>query len=203
MDSATGSLRMGSEPKGHAGRQRHSAIAATWKPDLTDRPILPGPLRFRVALPFVLLFTVVLVVLCIVTAVAVRRDYLERLDGHLAAYASGVASVSSRVLESGERDASIAQAVDALAADFDVRITIIAADGSVIADSEVDPATMANHSDRQEVVDARATGHGSQQRSSETTGTGYLYVAVPLESPAGSVARVAAPLEPVLETVRV
>src|SRR5690606_29142024 len=130
---------------------RRAAIAASWKPDVADRPIVPGPLRFRVALPFVVVFTVVLVVLSVATAVVVRRDYLDRLDDHLAATANGVATVVSHVSSSGEDAGVMTQAVDALADDFDARITIIGADGMVLADSEVDPETMSNHAGRREV----------------------------------------------------
>ena len=57
------------------------------------------------------------------------------------------------------------------------RITIIAPDGTVLADSEAQPATMENHGWRPEVLRARELGLGSAVRRSATVGTDMLYVA--------------------------
>lgn len=61
----------------------------------------------------------------------------------------------------------------------DLRITLIAQDGTVIADSEVDPATLENHLGREEVDDALHGKNGKAQRLSSTDDTNRLYVAVP------------------------
>lgn len=61
----------------------------------------------------------------------------------------------------------------------DLRITLIAQDGTVIADSEVDPATLENHLGREEVDDALKGENGEAQRLSSTDDTSRLYVAVP------------------------
>ena len=69
------------------------------------------------------------------------------------------------------------------------RITLIAADGEVLFDSEEDPVTMENHADRSEFEDAVSTGHGSASRESSTLGEAMLYEAVLLAD--GSVIRLA------------
>lgn len=61
----------------------------------------------------------------------------------------------------------------------DLRITLIAQDGTVIADSEVDPATLENHLGREEVDSALQGDNGKAQRLSSTDDTNRLYVAVP------------------------
>lgn len=61
----------------------------------------------------------------------------------------------------------------------DLRITLIAQDGTVIADSEVDPATLENHLGREEVDSALQGKNGGAQRLSSTDDTSRLYVAVP------------------------
>ena len=61
----------------------------------------------------------------------------------------------------------------------DLRITLIAQDGTVIADSEVDPASLENHLGREEVDDALRGKTGKSQRLSSTDDTSRLYVAVP------------------------
>ena len=78
----------------------------------------------------------------------------------------------------------------------DIRVTIIAVDGTVIGDSEEDPATMENHATRPEVRDALHTGSGESTRYSTTLGQKMMYVAVPIshQGEVIGVARVALPL---------
>jgi len=59
------------------------------------------------------------------------------------------------------------------------RATIIARDGTVLADSEADPKTMENHAARPEVVAALGGKIGSNERQSRTVGTEFLYMAAP------------------------
>jgi two-component system phosphate regulon sensor histidine kinase PhoR len=69
------------------------------------------------------------------------------------------------------------------AAAADARVTLIAPDGHVVADSEVAPAALdrtANHASRPEVAAALAGSSGSARRRSATVGRRFLYVAVPL-----------------------
>ncbi|NQT23776.1 PAS domain S-box protein [candidate division KSB1 bacterium] len=61
------------------------------------------------------------------------------------------------------------------------RITVIHADGVVIADSEKDPALMNNHADRPEIRNALNGNIGSSQRFSYTLNISMLYVAIPVE----------------------
>jgi two-component system phosphate regulon sensor histidine kinase PhoR len=61
----------------------------------------------------------------------------------------------------------------------ETRVTIIARDGVVLADSEADPKTMENHAGRPEVVDALGGKTGSSTRLSHTVGVEFLYLAVP------------------------
>jgi two-component system, OmpR family, phosphate regulon sensor histidine kinase PhoR len=71
------------------------------------------------------------------------------------------------------------------------RATIIARDGTVLADSEADPKTMENHAGRPEIATALKGGIGSSTRLSRTVGVEFLYVAVPSGD---QVARLAYPL---------
>lgn len=70
--------------------------------------------------------------------------------------------------------------VHALAADAEARITLIADDGRVLADSErslEELEAMDNHSARPEISEARAAGYGSAVRHSTTLDTEFIYVA--------------------------
>lgn len=61
------------------------------------------------------------------------------------------------------------------------RITVIAPNGSVIADSDEDPEKMSNHSGRPEISHAAKGQTGSALRFSTTLGLTMLYVAVPIQ----------------------
>jgi two-component system phosphate regulon sensor histidine kinase PhoR len=79
-----------------------------------------------------------------------------------------------------------------------VRVTIIDKDGKVLGDSELTPqgvASVENHSNRPEVMDALENGRGTSIRQSATVGVPFIYVAVKMDD--GGVLRVARPLEPV------
>ena len=100
-------------------------------------------------------------------------------------------------LQAGEGAEVIDPLVKRLGARIDARVTVVAADGTVLGDSLADPRTMENHGTRPEVFAARGTGIGEAQRHSATLGTDFLYVAVPIAEAPGAVARVALPLHDV------
>ncbi len=60
-----------------------------------------------------------------------------------------------------------------------VRFTVIAADGTVLGDSQGDPRAMENHAGRPEVAAALSGQPGRADRFSATVGNRRLYVAVP------------------------
>ena len=63
----------------------------------------------------------------------------------------------------------------------DYRITWIDSDGTVLYDSDVEAATMENHADRQEVIQAKEIGYGESIRESATVLERQVYVAKLLE----------------------
>jgi len=78
---------------------------------------------------------------------------------------------------------------------IDTRITVIAADGRVIADTNVDPRQMENHRFRPEVQAALGGHRGAATRTSASDFAPHLYVAVPSQARPGWVLRVAIPLD--------
>jgi two-component system, OmpR family, phosphate regulon sensor histidine kinase PhoR len=79
------------------------------------------------------------------------------------------------------------------------RVTLIAADGHVLADSAHDPETMENHSNRPEFIAAMARGQGDSVRHSYTLGRDLVYWAVRFDRPSQPpvIIRVATPLAPI------
>jgi two-component system phosphate regulon sensor histidine kinase PhoR len=88
---------------------------------------------------------------------------------------------------------ALEEAVRTLGADLGVRVTVIRIDGVVLADSERDPETLANHRDRPEVRAALAGHVGVASRTSASTGRPYRYVALPPER--DRIVRVALPID--------
>jgi two-component system phosphate regulon sensor histidine kinase PhoR len=63
----------------------------------------------------------------------------------------------------------------------ETRLTVILPSGKVVGDSHEDPATMMNHADRPEIIEALQHGSGSSVRFSPTLGLRLMYVAVILK----------------------
>ncbi len=94
--------------------------------------------------------------------------------------------------------------VRGLAAESELRISLIRADGTVIADSAVADGrvpTLENHAGRSEVRQALQSGQGTAVRPSSTTGRAYAYAASAFATPRGEVLvlRLAQPVEQILQ----
>lgn len=103
----------------------------------------------------------------------------------------------ARVAALSVSDSEPQAAADRIAANAgaQVRVTIVATDGVVLADSAQDPATMENHAGRPEIAAALRGQVGSDTRRSVTVGTEQMYVALPATVQARVVAlRVSEPL---------
>jgi two-component system, OmpR family, phosphate regulon sensor histidine kinase PhoR len=83
-----------------------------------------------------------------------------------------------------------------------VRVTVIAADGRVLADSEADSQSMENHANRPEVLEAMAKGEGRSTRRNAALNRDFLYFAVRQNTSAGpTILRFALPPETVDEVL--
>ncbi len=156
-------------------------------------------IRWKIALPQLFLFSIVLLGLLLFLSGFLRNAYLDTLKSRLKAECDLLASETNSLQQTGASPSALEEYVRKTAGSLDLRFTIVAADGKVLGDSEVDPATMENHLTRPEVQQALAQGTGSNVRRSATTGINTLYVAVPIRTeanPAG-VVRLAIPLSDV------
>lgn len=102
----------------------------------------------------------------------INNKVVERQSSNLTSTAQAEANALEYVDDAQEFTKEAAEGSD-------LRITLIAQDGTVIADSEVDPATLENHLGREEVDSALQGKNGKAQRMSSTDDTSRLYVAVP------------------------
>ena len=103
----------------------------------------------------------------------VSRAVLKEQERNLKAVAQTSALYTAEA--SGSAQVTASQLVTVA----DVRVTIVSADGTVLADSRNDPATMDNHLSRPEVSAAMRGDTGVAKRVSKTDGVEELYIAVP------------------------
>jgi len=103
-----------------------------------------------------------------------------------------------------EQQLWLANMVTRLGESSATRITVVLADGRVLADSDEDPRLMDNHGQRPEILQAFAGGEGVSTRFSNTLGQTLMYVALPVyqqDQLVGSV-RCAMPLSDIDRTFR-
>ncbi len=98
---------------------------------------------------------------------------IEQQQAHLQSVAQAGVLVVAGTADAPE------QTVRQLVARTDLRMTLVAADGTVLADSAEDPASMGNHANRPEIIAALAGTVGRDVRRSATQGIEQMYVAVP------------------------
>jgi Methyl-accepting chemotaxis protein (MCP) signalling domain/Single Cache-like len=70
--------------------------------------------------------------------------------------------------------------VRSLGQEIGTRLTVLGADGAVVADSEEEPSRMENHARRPEIIDADRHGLGMAERYSTTLRTKMMYLALPV-----------------------
>jgi two-component system phosphate regulon sensor histidine kinase PhoR len=139
-------------------------------------------LRWRIAIPHLLLILLAMGGLSVYLSDLVRQSHLADLRGKLTAEAR---LIGDAVETSAEWDEAGGQ-FDGLAQHYadllDARVTFIGADGTVLGDSHADRTEMDNHLRRPEVQEALGTGQGSSTRFSRTMGYEMMYAAVPVRS---------------------
>ncbi len=145
-------------------------------------------LFWKLALAFLTLLLVALLGADYSAERALRRDYertgLEQLEA-IARIGQSHAPILSTVppTETGEIN-GLRTWVSEMASSG-ARITVITAQGLVLADSQSDPQTMENHAGRPELKEALANGSGHSIRHSVTINRDLLYFAVRQPTAAG------------------
>ena len=163
----------------------------------------PRTLQWRITLASTALIILTLGVASFYLVTVVRSSYLTNLETRLEHEARLVAEAGARYFSDQADTRALQAAVERMSANIAARVTLIARDGTVLADSAEDPARMANQAVQPEVARALNAGVGISTRRSGTAGEELIYVAVPViagESVQG-VARVAAPAAQVQDSV--
>ncbi len=153
-------------------------------------------IRWRTALAFAALIVACIGGLCAYLSHFFRDNYVSNLRTQLTDQARLVGDAGEAYFPAGGQAGGIDSLAKRLGGQIDARVTIIGIDGTVLGDSEEDPADMENHAGRPEVIEAIAGGTGDDIRRSETLYRDMMYVAAAV-GPQGAtvgVARVALPM---------
>jgi len=134
--------------------------------------------RWRILLPYVGLILIAMLALGVYLTSFVRQTYLSNLELKLADEARMIGVVISPDLKSAGSSPNFDPQAEHWASILNARVTIIAPDGTVWGESSENRASMTNHSDRPEVIQALANGVGSSTRFSSTLNVNMLYTAV-------------------------
>jgi two-component system phosphate regulon sensor histidine kinase PhoR len=144
---------------------------------------------FKLLVVVALVMAIALTAIDFLASALAERSYVQGLTNEL----TSIVRMLDVVSRSGP-DALAQVNVRSLAQAAGGRLTVVAADGRVLADSEADPARMENHAHRPEIIAAIQGRIGTSVRPSPTLHVESLYVAGPVH---GGVARIAVPLSEV------
>jgi two-component system phosphate regulon sensor histidine kinase PhoR len=155
-------------------------------------------LFWKFGLTFFALLVGVLLAVDFYSSRVLRRDSIRSADDKLASLLNVAQARPPRV----EDPADLLAWTDWMG-HSGARVTVIDNTGRVLADSQHDPETMENHSNRPEIQQAFASGEGQSVRHSATLGRDLVYRAMRWDEPSGSpvVIRMALPLAQVDESV--
>ena len=164
-------------------------------------------LRGRMVMTAVAAAGVALAVLLLLVGPTLDRRARDQAFAGLTAEARLMARVVEEQLGRGTSPEALDPVVDAASREVNARVTVIAPDGKVLADSAasgIDLERLANHADRPEVQGALAGETSRAERRSATVGAELLYAAVPVRSNGGivGVARLSRGIEAIEEQSR-
>ena len=138
---------------------------------------MPGSLRVRTIVAYVLLIVAAFAALGLYVVREVEDDLRSNIEADLTSQARMVENLVRPLATEGASPAAFDRLAKQLGGSTNTRITIIAPNGTVLGDSQGDPATMDNHLGRPEVQEAIRSGQGKSSRRSSTLGTDFTYVA--------------------------
>ena len=147
-------------------------------------------MRNRIFLKVMGAFVVVIAAATLTLDISIRHNWENAVRSHIERLlVQNAQGFALRV--QNDHQHSLQQMATEEAGITQTRVTIIARDGVVLADSEADPRTMENHAGRPEVVTALDGKIGTSTRLSHTVGIEFLYLAVPSDD---KIVRLAYPL---------
>ncbi|MDO8750042.1 MAG: ATP-binding protein [Dehalococcoidia bacterium] len=152
-------------------------------------------LQWRIALAYTVLIFVSMGAVSLYLVNFVRNTYISNLEERLEHETGLVSEATARYFRGPLDTADLHVASERIGKLIQARVTVIAWDGTVLADNWEDPSKMENHAGRSEVQEALNSGLGRATRVSATVKQELLYTAMPIhvDGLLVGVARVAVP----------
>lgn len=157
---------------------------------------------WKITLPFIIVVLAGMALLGFYMVNSIKNIQINNLKGYLLneALMAGDVSRSDFTATDGEGLETLAKMIGS---DINARVTFIATDGTVLGDTNQDPASMGNYSSRPEVIAAIQSGTGEATRRSAILGDNTMYAAVPVKDNGNivGVVRVSLPLTEIERSV--
>ena len=141
-------------------------------------------IRWRLPVAFAAASLIFAGIVALTSGLVLREVYLNRLENDIARQVRQYSAVLQTTWQSsaGPTGSALQSLTTKAGAAGSLRLTVIAHDGKVLADSEADPATLENHASRAEVAQALTGREGRVRRLSATLKETLVYVAEPMPS---------------------
>lgn len=136
----------------------------------------------RLFLPYLLLICASIVAVGFFGAMRLRATYMNGRRQELGAELLLCADLIRDDLRPG-RFEQLQRRITTIGQEIACRITVVAGDGTVLADNWADPAKMENHGKRPEIITALREGEAYSERASDTIHQDMLYLARRLTGP--------------------
>lgn len=146
-------------------------------------------LQSALFISFVGLVIFSMIVLAVIAAPGIRRTTVEQISGSLYQQMALVQADFAALLAGGAGPGRLQARAREIAGLSESRVTVISADGRVVADSASSLAgleRLEGHGRRPEIVQAGENGKGVQVRYSQTLGRDLIYAALPLRNKQGA-----------------
>lgn len=158
-------------------------------------------IRWRIAIPYILLLLVVMLTLGVILGRFVRQNYLAQIERELTSDAYLLSQALITPLSEQAERASLERLSGEWSDRLGARITIIDPAGNVLADSHAEQVEIENHLDRPEIAAAIRSGMGTSTRFSRTLGYEQMYVASAVQGETGllGVVRISLPLQEIAQ----
>lgn len=138
------------------------------------------PIFFKIFAGYLLVCLALSGLFLVITFQTIRSHYLETSTSNLKSLSIAVKETAQPLIQR-EDVSGLDSLMKNLGEELNTRITIINAQGIVLADSETDSESLENHRNRPEVLAALSGNIGRTIRYSTTIKKDMLYVAMPME----------------------
>ena len=141
---------------------------------------MQNPLRWRIAIGYMVLFVILMTIIGLILNNVLKDSFFDVTNQEITEEASLIAELLPDLITNETHPVTPEELSNLVASKLNLRITVIAQDGSVITETHPDLAEKSNYLLENEVVLALKGEEASQIRYNEALDEDVLYTAVPL-----------------------